>query len=43
MDGIHWDPETNRLVTSLIYTHLTLLRKSAVALPGRPKVLYVIQ
>ena len=37
-DGIHWDSEANRLVTNLILTHLTLMRKGPVALPGRATV-----
>ena len=36
-DGIHWSPDTNRLMTNKILTHLCLSLKGPHSLPGRLK------
>ena len=34
-DGIHWSPDTNRLMTNKILTHVCLSLKGPHSLPGR--------
>jgi len=34
-DGIHWDADSNRLVTNLLLTHISLWRDGEEGLPGR--------